>query len=913
MSVPAGFEPVSQTPSPAPVNTPVQTPQASTQFDPVQDRSWTEQVGGALTMAQSFSGALAENRIPEYVNMIRRGQFARAKDEFGFLSKPMLERGAKSGNQIAQYLLKHPVETATAQFLTDWFDPIENLAGKGLGAIAGKGAKYIAQTDSGRALLSAFSPFKKIAANAGEEGKAKIMAMLTRMTGSAANAQKKALEIFNGLSPEEKFDVIHLHQGQNQAVKTQDPARLAVLGHRAQKLHDYITLLSGRQIAFGTLEQAVGMGRPDYFPMKGAFNNPKLTQQKQDFFEAQRGSGSGGAVPRETTESRKAVYKNLAEAQAAGAAGTGAGIRPDWEPVHALEKWAAQRGARVEFESSLKDLPPSMLRPLGPNAKRTNQFGGYHVPGAQAPLDARGREMLSPAEIQKNMPELYRFVQHSPGLEKSWMSQDFVDFLNKRSTRLYKSDKEYPTGNDLRSKIIRGALEKWDGYNETMRNAIITNPIYHPLFNLSNNALGAGLPLHEVAGLVSKNLVNTLTLGKFDKFANNVSQPYQQALLDAWKAGAVAEIKSGGEKTTQRLAARWQDLSTPDKFLKIGDHIQDWNTRMTFGPRGEQAFSIALFKNLKAKNPNLSDPEIGKMVREALGNYQNVEPGAWQSRVFFFYPWLKGNMAFWTRNAVLNPKAAYSYEDAVRRNNQIVDDPDEKDYRKKDYSFTYGNKKDGFGSGTLPLPQRMFRDVESLESDDPAKIGKTALNIGATRLQPGFEAGYDAINTLTQRPSDPSLPQNFHTIIDTEADRPTQARQALGYAAGKLPIPLAGYQVKDAIREGGGDLREGIVSALSGTNIHADENKQTYKQEMRVRAQFERRVKVANKIKNPAQKQRLLDAAHATYKKRMEQLEHKTKIAPKNTTQDGPPGFEPVGPSGFEPVAPAGFAPVPQN
>ena len=182
--------------------------------------------------------------------------------------------------------------------------------------------------------------------------------------------------------------------------------------------------------------------------------------------------------------------------------------------------------------------------------------------------------------------------------------------------------------------------------NEYQRRAILVNPLIHPVFNLSQNAFAAGLPLHEVAGLVTKSVINiSFGGGKLlDKFLPQ-SAKYQQALQAALRDGAIAELKRGD---TRMLASRFRDLNPAQWPKKLLDEAGAWNSRATFGKYGEEAFSVALHRRLVAQG--IDGKEAGGLVREALGNYQNVAQhgvDAFASRVMFFYPWLKGNMPFW--------------------------------------------------------------------------------------------------------------------------------------------------------------------------------------------------------------------------------------------------------------------------
>jgi hypothetical protein len=98
-----------------------------------------------------------------------------------------------------------------------------------------------------------------------------------------------------------------------------------------------------------------------------------------------------------------------------------------------------------------------------------------------------------------------------------------------------------------------------------------------------------------------------------------------------------------------------------------------WNARGAFGKNGEQAFATTMYKYMMKSGRYTSD-EAASLVREALGNYQNVRKVEkdFIGRFIFFYPWLKGNMAYWVRKLGDNPKYIAAPEQSARANNALV-------------------------------------------------------------------------------------------------------------------------------------------------------------------------------------------------------------------------------------------------
>ena len=196
----------------------------------------------------------------------------------------------------------------------------------------------------------------------------------------------------------------------------------------------------------------------------------------------------------------------------------------------------------------------------------------------------------------------------------------------------------------------------------------------------------------------------------------------------------------------------------------------------------------------------------------------------------------------------------------LRRNNQIVNDPQEQQPggRAKDFQFIDGSKAKGFSRSTPPIPQRILGDVEDIAAPlvggDPTTAIKSAVKVIGGRAVPGVGAALDAGITAYSPAKDPTLPQNYNTVYDKDAPRGVQARQIGGYIAGKAPIPLLGYQVKDAIRTGKPMTLHDIESGVTGIQSYPETSKQSDKAEYRVRKQLETKVSRANKIQDPDRK-----------------------------------------------------------
>ena len=771
---------------------------------PKPDYGWDEQLGGAITtVTQTLPGAVTEGRFGDLAKMITDGDFAGAKDEFGFFRKAPLQRSADKGNAYARWLLDHPKVVGGVQFAADWFDPLLNLTGKGIGKVLGVGFRKVAELPEGRAFLNAFSPLRDIASAGGETGKRAMQALLTHVASAPADAQRLALSVFGGLGKREQEDVVHAFQGEHLNIKTQDPVRLAKILERADLLHTTTEYITNKQVDVGTLIGDTAEANPIHFGMGGAHENTELTEQQRTILKAK--SGLGGNVTREKTEGTEQKYKTLALAQFNSA------LEKDFHVVTQAEKNFGHGLKNSAFETYAAKLPTTLLIQ-----------GAEHVVG-HPPKDGAGIDMVHFKDIARDNPSLAKLLEFSPVLSHAYISGKLVAYLEKNATRMYDDSPLYPTGKDAFSTVARNGLKAYDSLNTNARMAIISNPIYHPLWNLSNNAMGAGLPLSQVASLVTKSVVNTLGGGKWiDKFEKRVGQDYTKGLASAMEAGALAEMKSGGSESTRRLAAQYKDLDASGKFGKFIDNAQAWNNRLTFGKRGEQAFSVALFNHLMKKLPDTDAgrAEAAGLVREALGNYQNVSKDALQSRIVFFYPWMKGNIAFWMRKSVTNPKAVYAPGDAARANNDIVDTPDTPRAAYGQFDIKNGSgKPDRY---TPMLPQRAIREpltiaqglAEGMRGGDLSPAVQAATQMVSKNLQPLPGLGFDiAATSLDSKSRDPANPMNFSTAWDKGG---THQLQELGmHALGRVaPIPLIGFPTKDALRTGRFDMKAFAMSAI---------------------------------------------------------------------------------------------------
>lgn len=536
-------------------------------------------------------------------------------------------------------------------------------------------------------------------------------------------------------------------------------------------------------------------------------------------------------------------------------------LRADFNPAVQLEKWATSSLQRLDLDDALKSAPQSLVRP------EPKGFSYEH-----APRDQAGEPMGTWEDAVKKHPELANI--DSPVLKKSIVSPSFADWLAKNRTRIYSPGPQYLPNTTATNKVLNAGLHAFDHLNEWQRRAILVNPLIHPVFNLAQNTLGAGVPFSDVAGLVTKSVINTFGGGKLlDKFLPQ-SKGFTSAIEAALKDGALAELKRGD---TRMLAARFRDLNPAQWPSKLLNEAGAWNSRATFGKYGEQAFATTMYRHLIRQG--IDGKEAGGLVREALGNYQNVVHSGLEgglNRLVFFYPWLKGNLPYWTRTLATRPQNVAAPHQAARANNLLVNDPSESDPKHpqyaKDFSWVVGDRKNGFQTLTPILPQRMLNDAQSLVTGDPTTIVKSAINVAANRAVPLAHAGFDLAKTALLPAASPLDPRNFSTVFDKDAPREVQHRQMLENIASELaPIPLLQDSVKDALRRGLSlpqverDLRDRGIGAFSYDRLSKPQEQGLHK----ARSTFVSQVRKLAPGMDDGEKQRRLTRLYDRYQKRV--------------------------------------------
>jgi hypothetical protein len=733
-------------------------------------------------------------------NQLLHGKVNEVAEHYNLMSPDQLQDQAKHGDFIAGYMLTYPIAAGVGQGVAESANPLSGGLGWGVSGIGGAALKIAYRSPELRAILNMFSPLAKIAESGGAQGKAIIAALQTRVANAPAEAQRKAIEIFAGLSNLEKEAVVHLQESPNIPLSAIDKFkhltadRIGEINKRTVLLGEYITDMMKRRAAAGLsdpgeeheLRLAQITGKPvRTFPKGGA---------EADHLGDVPSSGVGHGFKKPAGESDETLEQMSRRTL----------IDPKWDPATALTKWYSSGLRRLALNDSLEKLPKNLLQ------ERPANFRGPVTTAniGKLPKDGAGQPMLPFEEIVKKFPELSNI--DAPILKKSLISPALAKYLSDRSTLLFDDKSLYLPETTFINKRLNNILYAWDHLSEWNRRAIIANPLIHPVFNLSNNALAAGLPGWEVATLVTKSIVATMigpqNLEKFLKPSAEWTRWVEEAIAD----GSVAELKQGD---TRLLTTKFSDLNTfAEKAHKMFEEIGAWNARSTFGKYGEEAFSAALRRRL-IQSGRYSPEEVPQLVREALGNYQNVTKGEDQyiNRIIFFYPWLKGNMPFWVRKFTTAPRYVGAYEQSARANNLLVDDPSERGgphpNPAKDFVWIFKNSDGSHFRVEPTLPQNMLTDVSTLLTGDLNTMFKKAFEVVESRMRPGLAAlVVKPVVTSLQGAESPLDPRDYNTMWSRNAPAAVQWKEFASNVAGEMAfIPL----VKSIVQQG---LNRGITT-----------------------------------------------------------------------------------------------------
>jgi hypothetical protein len=377
------------------------------------------------------------------LKLMGQRKFGEARNQYSFTSWNMVRRLAKDGNPAAQFALAHPTIGSFAMGATEFVNPSNAIGGK-LFELGGDAAKTIA-TGAGRGASGAWrrfsadpaavagKPLYKAAQSLGEVATGARMASVRQaaydeairsgatrkqanvyadradLTGrkmvnatetAKADAQPMVREVFGGLSPQQKLEVLdaieatpsklpqslldrfaNLQKGGSPTANTMKglpdlnaTSTVPDLQRRVSAYRTWRGQMDARTIHNGLAEPGEMWSGPTYFPRRGMTKDPNVEESEeqtaQDEEIAARRSRGGQNVRRDTLNKNVPSRKFGSRAEVLRA---GFKMDPDWDPAETLYNHAISRGRSNILEEGAHELTGlGLAEPLESVDKLTN-------------------------------------------------------------------------------------------------------------------------------------------------------------------------------------------------------------------------------------------------------------------------------------------------------------------------------------------------------------------------------------------------------------------------------------------------------------------------------------------------------------------------------------------------------------
>jgi hypothetical protein len=768
-----------------------------------------------------------------------------AEELYGPESKNYLTAMSLHGNPMqkaqASFLLTHPWAAAGENFVEEMLNPLSILEGGGVSKVAGlgmRGAKMIPGVAENLDRITHWtSPYREIVAKHGEAARNAMHQAFQQMRGTAAQAESHMLDTFEGLTHAEQFEALRRQQNLTPHPMTNATREKAVdtAARKARKYTEDATAsemdVGSREIGdvFGVRGSKPGRtytvkGQPvkvdvdpgTYVRMQNSYDHPTLSHFEENFLNNFR-TGSGGAVR------TPKVFDNVDEAFDSGKLS-----KEKFSPAENFRRAQTASMQNVAFTKGIQQIAKS----------HPDMISSVPRPGMESFASALGKD---PKSI---LPEL----------RNKYGSVAMIAFLKRKDAAAVMSGVSDHVLDENADKFLQMATK----YNGLMRQLIIANPLYHPLWNIATNSsvasnqsipgimknyvkagLGAGLSIAHGAADMAKWIPGVeqhygKTIDGTVKNLENVfwggANQHVNALMKAARdAGAMSEIHSTGT-ALGGLAGKiktlpYSELNNWEKADKFLSKINDWNAESTFGKHGEDAFAASLFGSLSKLYPHLEPKDVGWMVREALGNYQNINPNSIASKYMFFYPWLKTNMAFWMRTFFTKPRYVTAPDSAFATQRKLSGDPREgnSEYPPRGAKGYLGKTADGSTKDyTAPLPSKdiehVFDTGNSLMAGDLRGAAKNAYGVVSSRLNPVSKTLSDVAGTMfNDKAHDAGQYSGGYTSMWNENDSRAQKTQDLGKSLVDhivpLPLPMISQSLVKNIGHESGQISDYLIEA----------------------------------------------------------------------------------------------------
>ncbi len=583
-----------------------------------------------------------------------------------------------------------------------------------------------------------------------------------------------------------------------------------------------------------------------YVGLAGQYSHPSSAYN--NLLTEISGANVDGRGQRTSASLKHKTYNTIDEARQAGKTDDvgRALLSGDIDHAQIFKDFLSTGGKRVEFEKGMREL-----------AQRHPDVITVPTSKAQAQQLLNSGKFIPIKDVANSKIDMSG-DKGSNFMKQAWISPAFQKFLtdkNSLSAVLGTSIAERGGGN---------MLERWgNGFNQAYRAMIVANPAFHPFWNVAPNATTAaamdrgitGGPHGLVDGILNQTramlgagatVAHTLGLapvvgGAFKPVAKTLdavregleypflkaAQEYQDAIHTSLHAateaasdvaghyGAHAEFGAqrpvlggnAGRVMTRDNAGKFSGATSREMLDRMLTKVDNWNKEGTFGARGEKAFSTTLFHQLYRKGGKFEHDPYGAAwaVREALGNYRNINPENWASKYIMFFPWLASNVPFWFRALTKAPQAINAGTESSRMQRENAGDPTayQSNYPKLGIE-TYDPEQ---GERGIPLP---FNTMEHfVQSAYDMTVGKKidqgaqeGLAEFAARAKPGVGAAANTVLThFDQRANPAGSYEGYNVMYDKNLPDQIPGDFAKQLAATSLPLP-APFVTRDIIQNG---------------------------------------------------------------------------------------------------------------
>lgn len=598
---------------------------------------------------------------------------AQAVNDYFATSPQSVAEYAKGSGPLAgigTYLHHHPRQNAVLDFFGRILDPGNLLTGEAAGA-AGSAAKAATRSASRAAAdaivsrapgmaasgvvkhlrtaehLPSFNRFTNVRSAAEDLARGRQAApAAVKTTGDAAEvaarnlanantyaagiSQRAANDVFKGLTRNEQFEVVHMIEGDSPLmgdVSKLSPAQIAL----RQRLLPRVTKYRGWRARFDRATQQYGVADPNrmlngehYFSRAGMFADPENELGEEDLAQTdafrERFRGGGGTTVRKGTlgENVHRKYSTLRQAVRAGAQ-----LRPDVDPMQAFEMHAYTRtqAARINEQlDKLQDLglivPKESPVPLSAGVMRPNP----KPPGYQDFLDTFGS-----------------LRQFGSGVTRHAYVDPSVAYLLQDVTA-----SGTPSRNVL-SSLLQMAGGGLTTANRALSSVEVANPIYHPLFNISQN-IASEAP----------------NVGDMIRGAAN-----PHAVEQAEEAGV--HLPFARRQPAGAWGRPWGDLSAQEKlsrlWMAVPHAVESFSAAPLYGhiePRMATGAYAGLTKRLGPAGAHLA-------VRSIVGEPENLGAAERDIAPLAQFPaWLKSQLRRWPGAIAQRPQLYNAPHAAIR-------------------------------------------------------------------------------------------------------------------------------------------------------------------------------------------------------------------------------------------------------